>query len=156
MQILVNMGTDEILSKKVVRIGAFVLLAALAPACATTSTYETTWSDPGAPGYWTRRGQVESVREIVHRQVGNPAGGALAGALIGGFLFGGRGPGALMGAVGGAAVGAAASQGTMESRTYQLLVRFDDGTYGMFVFGTYPPFRPGEAVMLTPQGLVRG
>ncbi len=137
------------------RVTVITVLMTFAPACATTSTTSTTWADESAPGYWSRRGRVESVREIVRHQQGNPLGGALAGALIGGFLFGGRGPGALVGAAGGAAVGAAASQGTAESRTYQILVRFDDGTYGMFVYGGYAPFGPGEAVQLTPQGLAR-
>ena len=123
--------------------------------CATTTTASTTWVDPAAPDDWARPGRVESVRETVQYVQGNPAGGALAGALIGGFLFGGRGPGALIGAVGGAAVGAAASQGSAESRSYQVLVRFDDGTYGMFVYGAYSPFQPGEAVVLTPRGLAR-
>jgi len=132
-----------------------ILVSAL-PACMATSTTNTTWTDPSAPGYWYRQGRVESVQEMVQRTEGNPAGGALMGALIGGFLFGGRGPGALMGAMGGAAVGAAASQGTSESRTYQVLVHFDDGTYGMFAYGGYaPPFRPGERVVLRPQGLAR-
>ena len=72
-------------------------------------------------------------------------------------MFGGRGPGALMGAAGGAAVGAATSQGASESRTYQVLVHFDHGTYGMFAYGGYaPPFHPGERVVLTPQGLANG
>jgi outer membrane lipoprotein SlyB len=140
-------------SPKVLRVA--ILLLVLAPACMATTT--TTWSDPSAPGYWYRRGQVESVQEMVRRTEGNPAGGALLGALIGGFLFGGRGPGAVMGAIGGAEVGAAASQGGSESRTYQVLVHFDDATYGMFAYGGYaPPFRPGERVVLTPQGLARG
>jgi outer membrane lipoprotein SlyB len=130
-------------------------LLALCVGCATTSTTSTTWVDPGAPGNWPRAGRVESVQEIVQRVEGNPAGGALAGALIGGFLFGGRGPGRLFGAAAGAAVGAAASQGSAETRTYQVLVHFDDGTYGMFVYRGYSPFRPGEAVVLTPQGLAR-
>ena len=132
---------------------ATLLVAASLSACATTSTYSRTWGESSAEGAWARPGRVESVREIVRRQEGNPAGGALAGALIGGFLFGGRGPGALIGAAGGAAVGAAASQGTRESRTYQVLVRFDDGTYGMFVYATFPPFAPGQPVVLTAQGL---
>lgn len=123
--------------------------------CATTSTTSSTWVDPAASGNWVRPGRVESVQEIVRRMEGNPAGGALAGALIGGFLFRGRGPATLFGAVGGAAVGAAASQGSSETRTYQVLVRFDDGTYGMFVFQGFSPFRPGEPVLLTPQGLAR-
>jgi outer membrane lipoprotein SlyB len=74
--------------------------------------------------------------------------------LIGGFLFG-RGPARLIGAAGGAAIGAAASQGYSERRTYQVLVHFDDGAFGMFVYGAYAPFRQGEAVVLTPQGLMR-
>ena len=124
-------------------------------ACATTTTSSTTWVDPAAGGNWARSGRVESVQEIVQRVEGNPAGGALAGALIGGFLFGGRGPGRLFGAAAGASIGAAASQGSAETRTYQVLVRFDDGTYGMFVYRGYSPFRPGEAVVLTPRGLAR-
>ena len=141
-------------SPKVLRLA--VLLFAL-PACMATSTTTKTWTDPSAAGYWYRQGQVESVQEMVRRTEGDPAGGALMGALIGGFLFGGRGPGALLGAAGGAAVGAAASQGRSESRMYQVLVHFDDGTYGMFAYGGYaPPFRPGERVVLTPQGLARG
>jgi outer membrane lipoprotein SlyB len=142
-------------SPKALRV-AILWLLALAPACAATTTAGTTWTDPSTPGYWSRLGQVESVQEMVQRTEGNPAGGALVGALIGGFLFGGRGPGALLGAVGGAEVGAAASQGASESRTYQVLVHFDDGTYGMFAYGGYAPFRPGERVVLTPQGLARG
>lgn len=134
---------------------AMALLISLAQACATTTTSTAAWTDPSTPGAWSRTGRVESVREIIRRHEGNPVGGALAGALIGGFLFGGRGPRALVGAAGGAAVGAAASQGSSESRTYEVIVRFDDGTAGMFVYGGFPPFRPGEAVVLTPQGLAR-
>jgi outer membrane lipoprotein SlyB len=95
------------------------------------------------------------VQEIARRVEGNPAGGALMGALIGGFLFGGRGPGALVGAAGGAAVGAAASQGTAETRDYQVTVRFDDGGYGQFMYRGFSPFGPGELVVLTPNGLAR-
>mgnify|MGYP003407154074 CR=1 FL=1 len=54
----------------------------------------------------------------------------------------------------GAAVGAAASQHSRESRTYHLLVRFQDGSFGMFVFSGAPPFQPGQPVALTPQGLL--
>jgi len=132
-----------------------VLVTALSTAsCATTTTTSTTSTAGPAVGQ-LRFGHVETVQEIVERTQGNPAGGALAGALIGGFLFG-RGPARLIGAVGGAAIGASASQGYAERRTYHVLVRFeDDGSYGMFVYGGYSPFRPGEPVVLTPQGLAR-
>jgi outer membrane lipoprotein SlyB len=138
---------------KSLRLTALVLVATSLIACATTSETSTTWTEPTGPGAWNRTGQVVSVREIVRRQEGNPVGGALVGALIGGFLFGHHGHGSLIGAAGGAAVGAAASQGAAESRTYQVLVRFDDGGYGMFVYGQFAPFRPGDRVVLTPQGL---
>jgi outer membrane lipoprotein SlyB len=138
---------------KTCSIVAIFVLTVSSLSCATTATSSTTWVDPSTPGNWVRPGRVESVQEIVRRVDGNPAGGALIGALIGGFLFGGRGPARLVGMAGGAAIGAAASQGGAETRTYQVLVRFDDGTYGMFVYGGYAPFRPGDAVVLTPRGL---
>ena len=127
-----------------------VVIAATTVACATTTT-SSTWIPPG--GDWTRPGTVESVQEIVQRVEGQPGLGAIAGALIGGFLFHGNGPATLFGAATGAAVGAAASQGSAEYRTYQVLVRFDDGSRGLFVFRDYTPFRPGTRVELSPQGL---
>ena len=131
------------------------LAALMISACATTATTTTTWVAPPA-GNWARTGRVESIQETVQRTEGNPAAGAVAGALIGGFLFHGRGPARLFGMAGGAAVGAAASQGAREDRTYQVLVRFDDdGEYGMFLYRGYSPFRPGELVVLTPNGLLR-
>jgi outer membrane lipoprotein SlyB len=134
---------------------ALVLLVALAPSCATTTTTSTTWTDPAAVGYG-RAGTVQAVQEIVQRTQGNPGAGAVAGALIGGLLFGGgRGPAAVAGAVGGAAVGAAASSGATEQRTYEVVVRFDDGGYGEFVYAGYSPFRPAERVVVTPDGLAR-
>lgn len=128
--------------------------AALLLSCATTSTTSTTWTQPPPyQGAWTRPGHVESVQEIVQRIEGNPAGGALAGALIGGILFRGHGPATLFGMASGAAIGAAASHGSAESRTYQVLVRFDDGGYGMFAYRHTSPFHPGQRVVLTPNGL---
>lgn len=133
---------------------SLIVCSTLVLGCATTSTTSTTWTAAPATAGPPRFGYVESVQEVVRRTQGNPAGGALAGALIGGFLFG-RGPARLVGAAGGAAIGAAASQGYSEQRTYHVLVHFDDGTYGMFIYGAFSPFRPGEAVVLTPQGLAR-
>jgi outer membrane lipoprotein SlyB len=128
-------------------------LALVALGCATTTTSSTTWT-AAPPTPYPREGRVESVQEVIQRTEGNPGAGALAGALIGGFLFG-RGPARLFGAAAGAGIGAAASSGVSESRSYQVLVHFDDGTYGMFLFRDASPFAPGEAVVLTPQGLYR-
>jgi outer membrane lipoprotein SlyB len=130
------------------------IFAGGAVGCATTSTRSTTWTaEAPAPQPWARYGRVSWVREIVQRQEGNPAGGAVAGAIIGGLLGGGRGPGALVGAAGGAAIGAASSQGSTESRRYEVMVGFADGAYQVFVYNGGSPFRPGQPVVQTAQGL---
>ena len=107
------------------------------------------------PATWARYGHVAYVRETVQRTDGNHAGGAVAGALIGAFL-GGRGPAALFGAAGGAAVGASVSQGHSETRRYDVVVQFDDGTMQTFSYGGYSPFNPGEVVVQTPRGSFHG
>jgi outer membrane lipoprotein SlyB len=134
---------------------ALALALALSQACATTTTTRTVWTDSSAAGFG-RTGSVAEVQEIVQRTEGNPAAGAVAGGLLGGLVFGGgRGPSAVAGAAGGAAVGAAASQGAREDRSYQVVVRFDDGGYGEFVYAQFSPFRPGERVVVTSGGLAR-
>ena len=136
---------------KPARLFTLMLLFTVLPvsACVTTSTTSTTWP---AQAEWSRPGYVEWVREVVRREEGNPAGGALAGALIGGLL-GGDGPSAVIGAIGGAAIGAAASQGGAESRTYEIMVRFDDGGQQLFAYPDHAPFRPGQPVVMDPRGL---
>lgn len=134
-----------------------VLAALPLAACVTATTSTTTWGDDGAayadPG-WVRTGHVETVRETVQRVQGDPAGGAVAGGIVGG-LIGALvdPPHALAGAIGGAAIGAAASQGSGERRWYEVRVRFDDGGVERFVYEGGSPFRPGQPVQLTAQGL---
>lgn len=144
--------------------------ALLLAGCVTSRTTTRTWNDDYAGQDWSRPGHVESVRETVQRDEGNPAGGAVAGALIGGLLgsalgghthydrwgyghYQGSAAGALVGAVGGAAVGAAASQGSAERRWYELFVRFDDGGLERYVYEGYPPFQVGQPVTAGPRGL---
>jgi outer membrane lipoprotein SlyB len=145
--------------------------AILLGGCVTTTTRSTTWGDPYG-GSWARYGRVESIRETVRTQQGDPAAGAVAGAIIGGLIGStlgghrhvdrwgrthvhGSGAGAVVGAVGGAMVGAAASQGQGEDRTYEVFVRFDDGALETFVYQNVLPFRVGDPVALTAQGLGR-
>lgn len=145
--------------------------ALLFSACVTTTASSTTWGEPYQAG-WVRRGRVESIRETVVRRDGNPAAGAVAGAIVGGILgsaigghtrydrwgnayYHGSESGAVVGAVGGAMVGAAASQGSPPQHAYEVFVRFEDGGHEAFVFQGALPFQVGEAVSLTPQGLVR-
>jgi outer membrane lipoprotein SlyB len=150
---------------------AIALVPLLLVGCVTTTTRTTGWSGEDGYGY-ERRGRVVALREIVHRQEGNPAGGAVAGALIGG-LFGGMlgghthydrwgrahshlsGAGAAVGAVGGAMVGAAASQGSGEQVAHEIIVRFEDGSRQRFRFDGPIAFRVGERVAMTPNGLER-
>lgn len=146
------------------------LASLLTPACVMTTTETRTWSDPNDQQAYERHGRVESIRETVQRQQGNPAAGAVAGAIIGGLIgstlgghtsydrwgnahYVGDGAGAMVGAVGGAAVGAAASSGSAEGRWYEVNVRFDDGGYETFTFRGGSPFRPGDAVILGARGL---
>ena len=151
-------------------IAAMLLPAVLSAACVTSSTTTRTWG-PEAAG-WIRYGRVETIQETVMRQEGHPGAGAVAGAVMGGLLGGvlgghthydhwGRGyyhpsaAGAVVGAVGGAMVGAAASQGGGEASRYDVLVRFEDGGAEWFSFEGGVPFRVGDPVSLTAQGLVR-
>jgi outer membrane lipoprotein SlyB len=126
-----------------------VAVSMLAAGCATTTTYSAEYP---ADEYSPRSGVVVSVREIVHRVRGNPAGGAAAGALLGAVLFGGRGPRGLFGAAAGAATGAALSQGERDIWAYEVVVRFDNGTRGVFTYRDYSPFAPGDRIELTPDG----
>ncbi len=137
---------------------ALALPILLLSACVATTTESRTWGEPYGQG-WARYGRVESIRETVHRQQGDPAGGAVAGALIGGLLgnafSGGSGGATVAGAVGGAMIGGAASQGSAEQRLYEVFVRFDDGAVERFVYQNVLPFRVGEPVALTANGLER-
>jgi outer membrane lipoprotein SlyB len=141
-----------------------LLPAMLLSGCVTTTVASRTWGPAGDPNaVWVRYGQVESIRETVVRQQGDPAAGAAAGAIVGGILGSviggphhhGGGAGAFFGAIGGAMVGAAASQGGPDMITYEVWVRFDDGGYETFVYAPPVPFRIGDRVSLTPQGLAR-
>ena len=128
----------------------------LAPACVMTTTQTRYVNGPPGPDTG-QQGRVEWVRETVRQVQGNPAGGAAAGAVIGGLLGGllsGHRGGAFFGAASGAMIGASASQVSGESTTYEVAVRFDDGDQRTFMFRGRPPFRTGESVTLTAQGLV--
>jgi outer membrane lipoprotein SlyB len=134
------------------------LLALLTPACAATTATTTTWGESAPQGDWVLYGRVENVRQTIHHDRGDPASGAVAGAVIGGVLgtaLGGRGFGTFVGATEGAMIGAHSSQGGYAGTSYEVFVRFDDGSLRTFVYQEQLPFRPGEYVVWTPQGLAR-
>jgi outer membrane lipoprotein SlyB len=138
-------------------IALLALPALLLAGCATTTYQTTTWGEPAYADGWVRYGHVESIRETVRTTQGDPGVGAFTGAVIGGLLFGGRNPvQTIAGMVGGAAVGAAASQGqNAQDRLYEVYVRFDDGGLEPYVYQNVLPFRVGDRVALTAQGLSR-
>ncbi len=157
------------MSRTPIALAALAALASLS-GCVVTTTQSRTWYDQDGQAAYERRGRVESVREVVQRQQGNPAGGAIAGAIIGGLIgstlgghthydrcgyghYEGNPAGAFVGAAGGAAIGAAASQGGAEQRWYEVNVRFDDGGYEVFTYRGSAPFRPGDEVLLGSRGL---
>jgi outer membrane lipoprotein SlyB len=138
------------------RVALMILPALLLGGCVTTTYRSQTWSQDPYAAQWARNGWVESVRENVRTQQGDPGTGAVAGAIIGGLLFGGYHPvQTVAGMVGGAMVGAAASQGGPEERSYEVFVRFDDGALERYVYQNVLPFRVGDPVVLTAQGLSR-
>jgi outer membrane lipoprotein SlyB len=130
--------------------------------CVTAVTRTRTW---GEPAYaqpqqqgWERYGRVERIRETVQEVRGNPAGGAVAGAIVGSVIGSaadghGHGPGGLIGAIAGGILGAAASEGHEEHRTYEVVVRFEDGGLERFYFQEQLPYQVGDEVVLTPRGL---
>lgn len=144
------------------KLSALLLLPALlGTGCIHTYQRSRSWGEGGyeSPQAWERTGRVTNVRETVYGQQGDPGAGAVAGAIVGGLLghaiTGGRGGGAIVGAIGGAAVGANASQGASQQTVYEVTIRFDDGGVQTYAFRGYLPFRPGDDVRLTSQGLSR-
>ena len=97
-------------------------------------------------------GTVTGIREIEKaRKVG---AGTAAGAAIGGLLgyaVGGRGnrtAGTVVGAAGGAVAGNVIENRAPEGRTYEIGVRFDDGSSRVFVQETHPAWQQGSRVRL--------
>jgi outer membrane lipoprotein SlyB len=120
-------------------------------ACArTTATSSTTRIALPAP---CRPGTVETAEQTIRHSDRDPVSGALIGAAIGLMLFEGNGAGAFVGATTGAVLGATAGDGSVETRTCEMRVRFDDGMHSDFVYRDDCPFTPGARVELTPHGL---
>ena len=97
-------------------------------------------------------GTVTGIREIEKpRKVGT---GTAAGAAIGGLLgyaVGGRGnrtAGTVVGAAGGAVAGNVIENRAADGRTYEIGVRFDDGSSRVITQETHPGWNQGSRVKL--------
>ena len=96
---------------------------------------------------------IEDVREV--EKAGQASGGgAVAGAVIGGVLGhqvgGGRGKdvATVLGAIGGGVAGHQIEKNVKTTKEYQIVVRYEDGTQGLFTQDTPPNWRPGDKVKI--------
>lgn len=116
---------------------------------------------PPPPSICTECGVVESVREVAVVPKGS-GGGAVAGGLLGGLIANQIGKGAtrdiatVLGAVGGAYAGNHIEKSVKESKRYEVLVRFDDGSTRNFSSETAPAWQSGDRVKLQNGALTMG
>ncbi|HXM84152.1 MAG TPA: glycine zipper 2TM domain-containing protein [Burkholderiales bacterium] len=96
-------------------------------------------------------GVIQSVREIDGKGEGSglgAAGGAVVGGLLGNQV--GQGDGrkiaTVIGAVGGAVAGNEIEKRVKTTKSYEITVRFDDGTSRVFTEANAPSWRNGDKV----------
>ena len=105
---------------------------------------------PIAPPVCRECGTVTSIREI--EQPRKTGAGTAAGAVIGGVLgyaIGGhnnRGIGTAVGAVGGGVAGNIIENKASSGRTFEIGVRFDDGSSNVFLRESHPSWSQGSRV----------
>lgn len=114
-----------------------------------------------APAICSECGMVESVREIAVEPKGS-GGGAIAGGLLGGIIANQIGKGTtrsiatVLGAVGGAYAGNHIEKSVKESKRYDVLVRFEDGSTRSFSSESAPAWQSGDRVRLQNGLLIMG
>ena len=103
---------------------------------------------------------IEEVREV--EKAGQASGaGAVGGAVVGGVvghqMGGGRGKdvATVLGALGGGLAGHAIEKNARTTVEYQIIVRYEDGTKGMFSQATPPSWRAGDKVKVI-NGMIQG
>lgn len=103
---------------------------------------------------------IEEVREI--EKAGSASGaGAVGGALVGGVIGHqvGRGRGkdvaTVLGAIGGGLAGNQIEKNAKKTMEYQISVRYEDGTKGLFTQATPPSWRAGDKVKII-NGAIQG
>lgn len=98
-------------------------------------------------------GVVEAVREVAVEPKGS-GGGAVAGGIAGGIIGNQIGKGTtrdlatILGAVGGAYAGNHIEKSVKESKRYDVVVRFEDGTTRSFSSDAPPAWQSGDRVRL--------
>ncbi|HEY6821579.1 MAG TPA: glycine zipper 2TM domain-containing protein [Burkholderiales bacterium] len=98
-------------------------------------------------------GVVQSVREVTHEPKSNGVGpivGGIAGAVLGNQVGHGMGKNiaTVLGAAGGAYAGKEIEQKERTTKSWEITVRLDDGSYKTIQSATAPFWRGGERVRL--------
>ena len=103
---------------------------------------------------------IEEVREV--EKAGQASGaGAVGGAVVGGVLGhqmgGGRGKdvATVLGVLGGGLAGNAIEKNAKKTVEYQIVVRYEDGSKGLFTQATPPTWRSGDKVKII-NGVIQG
>ncbi len=103
---------------------------------------------------------VEEVREVEKAGQGSGAGavgGAVVGGVIGHQVGGGRGKdvATILGALGGGLAGNQIEKNAKKTMEYQIIIRYEDGTKGLFTQATPPSWRAGDKVKVI-NGVIQG
>ena len=103
---------------------------------------------------------IEEVREVEKAGQASGAGavgGAVVGGVIGHQMGGGRGKdiATVLGALGGGLAGNAIEKNAKKTMEYQIVIRYEDGTKGLFTQATPPSWRPGDKVKVI-NGVIQG
>ena len=96
---------------------------------------------------------VEEVREVEKAGTGSGAGavgGAVVGGVLGHQMGGGRGKdiATVLGALGGGLAGNQIEKNAKKTVEYQITIRYEDGTKGLFTQATPPSWRAGDKVKI--------
>lgn len=122
-------------------------------------TYPTASREPGyrvaasQPPVCNECGIVEAVREVAVEPKGS-GGGAIAGGVVGGLIANQIGKGAtrdiatVLGALGGAYAGNHIEKSVKDSKRYDVVVRFEDGSTRTFPSESLPAWQSGDRVKL--------
>jgi len=103
---------------------------------------------------------VEEVREVEKAGQASGAGavgGAVVGGVIGHQMGGGRGKdvATVLGVLGGGLAGNQVEKNAKKTVEYQIIVRYEDGSKGLFTQATPPTWRSGDKVKVI-NGVIQG
>jgi len=125
--------------------------AATSPASRTHKVPVQLASNTPAKAKCAECGVIESVHQIEQRGEGSglgAVGGAVVGGLLGNQVGGGHGKEVMtvVGAVGGAVAGNQVEKQVKSTTSYEITIRFDNGSSRVINAATAPTWRPGDKV----------